>query len=160
LTNLANSCEHLNIDKTCIVFTDIAKTKTNRQLKCKNSQNITSCCYLCIFRLQCAISCKYIGQSENCTEPQHATEDTHTDTVKESVVETLLSESTSALFCVSCNMEMVWAKTQFTVDNWKGNISSVAFNDKVLSVTVFLCTRCGKIEFKVAAIDVMKKEEP
>jgi hypothetical protein len=156
LASLANSCEYLTTDKTCAVFNDNSQAKANRQLKCKNSQNATSCCYLCVFRLQCVIRCKYLGQSENNIEPQYATENTCTDTVKELTVETLPSESVPVSFCDSCNVEMAWAKTQFTVDNWKGN-TVLLFNDKVLPVTVLLCPRCGKIEFKAAA-DAIRKE--
>jgi hypothetical protein len=158
LANLANSCEYLSIDKTCATFNDNPKAKDNRQLKCKNSQNITACCYLCAFRLQCATCCTYLGQYENYAEPQqHVTENAQADSVKEPVVETFQSECISVSFCVLCNVEMAWAKTQFTVDNWKGD-TSLLLNDKALPVTVLLCPRCGKIEFKAAVVDAMRKE--
>jgi len=152
LSDLASSCEYLNIDKTCTTFSDDPKAKANRQLKCQNSQKI-SCCYLCIFRSQCAISCKYLGQYGNYTESKHVIEDACT-VDKDLKVEASQLESVPVAFCFSCNVEMVWAKTQFTVDNWHGNESLLA-DDKALPVTVLLCPRCGKIEFKA---DLIRKD--
>jgi hypothetical protein len=121
----------------------------SRQLKCKNDQK-TVCCYLCIFRAHCVISCKYLEPSEPNTESKSMHDDTFT--VDETLhAETLPLESISVVFCFSCNMEMVWAKTQFNVNNWHGS-PSLLVNDKVLPVTVFLCPKCGKIEFKADLI--------
>jgi hypothetical protein len=152
LSDLASSCEYLNIDKTCVIFSDHSKVKANnRQLKCKNDQK-TICCYLCIFRSQCAISCKYLEPSENHAESKSIPKETCTvDNALQT--EPLPLESISAAFCVSCNIEMTWTKTQFMVDNWHGP-QSIVFNDKVLPVTVFLCSKCGKIEFKA---DLVRK---
>lgn len=153
MSDLASSCEYLSFDKTCAVFSDVSKVKVNssRQLKCKNDQK-TVCCYLCVFRSQCVISCKYLEASDNCTESKLVREDTYT-VDKSLQAESLSLENVPVAFCFSCNLAMVWAKTQFTVDNWHGT-SSLLVNDKVLPVTVLLCPKCGKIEFKA---DLMKK---
>ncbi|MCL2135461.1 MAG: hypothetical protein FWH37_07930 [Candidatus Bathyarchaeota archaeon] len=143
MSNLINSCEYLNVDKTCITFSENL-TKSSRQQKCKNSQK-TICCYLCNIRLQCVISCKYLGQSENYAESTSMPENTQT-IGKDVKTELLPFKDVPVTFCFSCNVEMVWATTQFVVDNWHGNKPQF-IGDKTLPVTVFLCTKCGKIEF-------------
>jgi hypothetical protein len=156
VSDLANSCEYLNIDKTCAAFSDNTKTKTNRQLKCKNNQNPTAacCCYLCIFKPQCDISCNYLGQSENHTKQDNITKDTYAHSEKFKT-ETQKFEQVPVAFCFSCNIPMASAKTQFAVDNWKDH-PSISASSKVLPVTVLLCPNCGKIEFKAYTI---RKEE-
>jgi hypothetical protein len=156
LSNLASSCEYLNFDKTCAAFSDTSKAKTNssRQLKCKNEQK-TVCCYLCIFRAQCVISCKYLESSENQIVSKPVSEDTFT-VAKTLQAKTLPLESIPVAFCFSCNLEMIWAKTQFTIDNWRGNQPPQLVNDKMLPVTVLLCPKCGKVEFKA---DLIRKVE-
>jgi hypothetical protein len=144
----------MNLDKTCVIFSDTHKVKnSNHQLKCKNDQK-TVCCYFCVFRSHCAICCKYLEPSENNAESKPMPKDTRA--VDNAIQAKFLSlESIPVAFCFSCNIEMVWAKTQFTVDNWHGQQSSLLFNDKVLPVTVLLCQKCGKIEFKA---DLVRKE--
>jgi hypothetical protein len=69
--------------------------------------------------------------------------------------ETLPLESIPVAFCFTCNIEMVWTKTQFTIDNWRGQQPlPLLFNDKVLPAIVILCPKCGKIEFKA---DLVRK---
>jgi predicted RNA-binding Zn-ribbon protein involved in translation (DUF1610 family) len=64
-------------------------------------------------------------------------------------------ESAPVVFCFSCNAQMAWTKTRLTIDGWSG--PKPAVDDKVLPVTVYLCPRCGRIEFQA---DVTKKEAP
>lgn len=149
VSDLASSCEYLSVDKTCTAFNDDLKAKSSRQLKCKNSQE-SICCYLCVFRLDCVISCKYLGRSESCVELKSVSEDVCVD--DKVVVDdggSLQFESVPVAFCFSCNVAMVWAKTKFVVDTWcGGNQASFGCVDKLLPVTVFLCPTCGKVEFK------------
>jgi hypothetical protein len=156
LSDLANSCEYLNIDKTCAHLSDNPKAKTFRQLKCENSQNVTLCCYLCTFRSQCVTSCKYLGQIENFSKPQNVAENTCTGAAQGLKDNLSQLESVLVAFCFSCNVEMVWTKTQFTIEQWRGTSSSMlTSDDKLLPVTVLLCPKCGKIEFKT---DIMEKK--
>ncbi|MCL2173518.1 MAG: hypothetical protein FWB84_07795 [Candidatus Bathyarchaeota archaeon] len=155
MSDLASSCEYLSLDKTCTVFNDASKAKTSRQLNCKNDLK-TMCCYLCIFRLHCPINCTYLGQSENYAKPKSIPKDTLACTVDKTLKdEPLPLESIPVAFCFSCNVEMAWAKTQFAVEHWSGNKPSL-IGDKLLPVTVLLCSKCGKIEFKA---NLAKKEE-
>ena len=151
MSELASSCEYLNIDKTCTVFSDNPKAQTIRQLKCKSNQK-TVCCYLCLFRSQCVISCKYLGQSDNCGELKSVTNDTCS--VVDDKVESLRLENVPVAFCFSCNEVMVCAKAQLTVDSWCDKRSPLVDGDKVLPVTILLCPKCGKLEFKA---DLSKK---
>ena len=155
MSELASSCEHLSIDKTCTAFSDNLKAQTIRQLKCKSNQK-NVCCYLCLFRSQCVISCKYLGQSDNCVELKPETDVSTCSAAKDLKVESLQLENVPVAFCFSCNEAMVWAKAQFTVDSWCGNKSLLANDDydKVLPVTILLCPKCGKLEFKA---DLSKK---
>jgi len=154
LSALANNCEYLNYDKTCTVFSGTSKANANRQLNCKNEQK-TVCCYLCIFRSQCPINCKYLGQTENYTESQQPEPKnvsmpsvSGADDDKTLKDKPLTLESIPVAFCFSCNIEMAWTKTQFTIDLWHGNKPLLFNNENVLPVTVLLCPKCGKIEFK------------
>jgi hypothetical protein len=45
------------------------------------------------------------------------------------------------------------AKTQFNIENWNGPTS--LFVEKVMPVTIYICPKCGRIEFKV---NVTQKE--
>jgi len=162
LSALANNCEHLNYDKTCSVFSGTPKARANRQLNCKNEQK-TVCCYLCVFRSHCPINCKYLGQNNNYTETQQPTPKDASPASVSSVVdktlndESLPPESIPVAFCFSCNIEMAWTKTHFSIDFWRGNKHSLLDNNEnVLPATILLCPKCGKIEFKA---NLTKKEE-
>jgi predicted RNA-binding Zn-ribbon protein involved in translation (DUF1610 family) len=90
------------------------------------------------------------------SKQQHATKDTYTDTDKELKDDLSQFESVPVTFCFSCNIEMVWTKTQFTIDAWRGTShSTLTCDDKSLPVTVLLCPKCGKIEFKA---DITEKK--
>ncbi|MGD6933500.1 MAG: hypothetical protein ACQCN5_04765 [Candidatus Bathyarchaeia archaeon] len=144
MSDLANSCEYLNMDKTCTAFTDNHKAQASRQLKCQNDEK-NVCCYLCAFRQQCAISCKYLGQTPTFSTLKPETETAPT-IEKELEVEASKFETVPVAFCFSCNVEMAWAKTSFNIDGWRG--PKPALPGKVLPVTVYLCPKCGKIEFR------------
>jgi hypothetical protein len=145
LSDLANSCENLNIDKQCAAIVDNPKAQVTRQLKCLNDEKNT-CCYLCISRSRCIISCKYLGQTENYTQAPPA--ETLSAPAEENVEEVQAPqvENVPVTFCFSCNTEMAWAKTKFTIDGWNGPKPEQT-PDKVLPLTVYLCPKCGKIEF-------------
>jgi hypothetical protein len=125
------------------------KAKANRQLRCQNEETM-SCCYVCFSRRECAISCKFLGKTEN----QRSTVETE-KTVAQSTVsddkklDVPQTEKVSAVCCALCNVEMAHAKTKFKIDGWKGPEPNcdLTFGEE-LPVTVYLCPICGKIEFK------------
>ncbi|XHH08684.1 MAG: hypothetical protein ACFCUE_14115 [Candidatus Bathyarchaeia archaeon] len=150
LSDLANSCEYLNFDKTCTAFNDNQKAQASRQLKCRKEEKNT-CCYLCDLRLQCTISCKYLGQTENY--PASAYENEKVSTVEKTLE--IKPETVPVALCISCNSEMAWAQTQLHVNDWHG--PKPALNcDKELPLTVYLCPNCGKIEFRA---NITKNED-
>jgi hypothetical protein len=146
LSDLANSCENLNIEKMCTAIIDNSKAQASRQLKCVNDEKNT-CCYLCTFKPKCVISCKYLGQTENYTYSALKIETPVIPQTTESEEESK-TENLPVSFCFSCNSEMAWTKTNFTIEDWNGP-KPVQANDKILPVTIYLCPKCGKIEFKV-----------
>ncbi|MCL1965594.1 MAG: hypothetical protein FWF66_07280 [Candidatus Bathyarchaeota archaeon] len=156
MSDLANSCEYLSNDKLCALITNDPKAKTLRQINCENSQNIASCCYLCVFRSQCATSCKYLGQTEKPTKPQYVPENTYTNMPNKLKDNTSPLENVPVAFCFACNIDMAWTKTRFIIDHWRGSSSNMLVCDKALPVTVLLCPKCGKLEFNA---DVTNKEE-
>lgn len=146
MSDLANSCENLNPEKLCAAIVDNPKAQVTRQLKCFNDEKNT-CCYLCISRSRCIISCKYLGQTENYIQAAPKTETPSAPALeKAEEVQAPKIESIPVTFCFSCNTEMAWAKTKFTIDGWNGPKPEQA-PDMVLPVTVYLCPKCGKIEF-------------
>ncbi len=79
-------------------------------------------------------------------EPKSETESTTNYVSQE--VEAPQAENVLVPFCFSCNMEMAWAKTKLNVDGLCGPKLSLV-DQKTLPVTVYVCPKCGKLEFKV-----------
>ena len=150
LSDLANSCEYLTIDKLCSAVSESEKAKANRNVRCQNEEK-TSCCYICQSRRDCLIKCKFLGNTENDfrqIEPEKTTEE---DIRTETKIETSTSKE-APMFCSSCNGEMSQGKTQFRVNNWKRLNPKLAGEgldkSEMLYAIVYLCPQCGKIEFK------------
>jgi len=63
-------------------------------------------------------------------------------------------KNSTVAFCTLCNMEMSQARTKFRIDGWEGPNQKLSDDDtkklgeEVLSAIVFLCPKCGKIEFR------------
>jgi hypothetical protein len=112
------------------------KSKTARQLNCQNQEK-TACCYLCTNKKICQINCKYLGNAENTTF-QVGTQKNEKETEfkeKPEAAQTTNSEDASCLFC---SAEMARYKTKFKIEGLNSD----------LSATIFVCPKCGKIEFK------------
>ena len=62
--SLANSCEYLTSEKLCLAVSENEKAKAGRQVRCKNEEKMT-CCYLCMFVMNCATSCRFLEATEN-----------------------------------------------------------------------------------------------
>jgi hypothetical protein len=150
LSDLANSCEYLTIDKLCSAVSESEKAKANRNIRCQNEEK-ASCCYICEIRRDCLIKCKFLGNTENDFRPTENEKATDEVTRTETKTQTSTSKETP-FFCSSCSGEMSQAKTQFKVNNWKGLNPQLASEgldkSEMLSAIVYLCPQCGKIEFK------------
>lgn len=154
LSDLANSCEYLTSEKLCIAVSESEKARSSRQVRCKNSEKMT-CCYLCMFVLDCTTPCRFLGNTEN--EPQQ------TEAEKTQINNTLISdkkpeqnktENTPVTCCSLCDVEMSQTRTKFRIDGWEKSNQKFADNDQgrlgeeTLPVIVYLCPKCGKIDFK------------
>ncbi len=144
MANLASSCEYLTNEKLCLAVSESEKSRAIRQVRCKNDEK-TTCCYLCMFVLDCANPCRFLGGYEN--EPQQVDSDKiKIDNSVTSEKETKVNEieNASLTFCTSCNVEMSQGKTKFKIDS----DGSTRFGAEVLPVIVYLCPKCGKIDFR------------
>lgn len=155
MSDLAYSCEYLNIEKTCNAFSDNPKAHVTRQLKCQNDEK-NLCCYLCTFRNRCTISCRYLGGQtdaflEQKTEPVPERPITADKTIDAGASK---FENVPVSFCFSCNVETAWANTTLNVDRWRGPKTSLD-DCKALPLAVYVCPKCGRIEFKA---DIPKRE--
>jgi hypothetical protein len=150
LSDLANSCEYLTIDKLCSAVSESEKAKANRNIRCQNEEK-TSCCYICQIRRGCQIKCKFLGNTEIDFRPTETRKTTNENTETETKTEASTSKE-APMFCSSCNGEMSQGKTQLKVNNWKGLNLKLAGEgldkSEMLSTVVYLCPQCGKIEFK------------
>ena len=98
-----------------------------------------------MFVLDCANPCRFLGGFEN--EPQQV--DSEKIKINNSVTsekETKVNgiENASLTFCTLCNVEMSQGKTKFKMDSH----DSARFGAKVLPVIVYICPKCGKIDFR------------
>jgi hypothetical protein len=151
LSDLANSCEYLTIEKLCSAVSESEKAKANRQERCQNDEKMT-CCYICLSRRDCAISCKFLGNIGNESPPVE-TEKTEppskfTDDKKTEAPQT---ENAPVTCCPLCNVEMSQTRTKFTINGWIGLHPKPVGDDsgeEFLPVIVYLCPQCGKIEFR------------
>jgi hypothetical protein len=154
LTDLANSCEYLTSDKLCLAVSESEKARSSRELRCKNSEKMT-CCYLCMFVLDCATPCRFLGNTEN-GPPQKEAKKTEIDITfnGDKNNEEDKTENTPVTCCSSCNVQMSQTRTKFRIDGWEGANQKFAANDstrfgeEILPVIVYLCPKCGKIDFK------------
>ena len=154
LSNLANSCEYLTSENLCLAASETEKSRASRQVRCKNDEKMT-CCYLCMFVLDCANPCRFLGGYEN--EPQQVGSEktkNYSSVISEEKNKVGKIENASVTFCSSCNVEMFQAKTKFKIDEWaesnqkSDNNDSTRFDAEVLPVIVYLCPKCGKIDFR------------
>jgi hypothetical protein len=143
LAELAVSCEYLTIDKFCLAVSESPKAKAARQVRCENYEKM-SCCYVCLFKRKCAIGCTYLGNFEN--EPQQIRDEkieADNTLVKDDKSEVANSEKSPAVNCYLCNLEMCQAKTKIRLDS--DDLEKLG--EESLPVIVYLCPKCGKMEF-------------
>ena len=153
MSDLANSCEYLTGEKLCLAVSESEKAKAARQVRCKNEEKMT-CCYLCMFVLDCATPCRFLGNNEN--DPQQIdAEKTNIDirSNSEEKLEENKTKDNPALCCSSCNVEMSKTRTTFRIEGWEGSNQKLAEDERgklgiELPAIVYLCPKCGKIDFR------------
>ncbi len=146
MSDLANCCEYLTVDKLCEAVSKNQKAVSNRQSRCVNDERM-ACCYLCGSRRECAISCKYLGSIENVSSPTQApATNTEAECNPSRDNPTPEQAKVNPVFCPVCNAEMAETQTNLSINGWKSANQSAPAD--VLPVAVYLCSKCGKIELK------------
>ena len=147
-------CEYLTSEKLCSAVSDSEKAKAARQVRCKNDEKMT-CCYICLFRRECAINCRFLGNIENESQ-QIGAEKTEADSafINDKKTEVDQTENATVTCCSLCNVEMSQTKTMFRINGWEGSYQKLAddnsgkLEEELLPVIVYLCPKCGKIDFR------------
>jgi hypothetical protein len=116
-----------------------------------------------MFVLDCSNPCRFLGGYENEPEQVEAEKiKINSSVISEERTELNKTEDVSVSFCSFCNVEMSHAKTQFKIDGWEESSqklngdNSTRFGSEMLPVIVYLCPKCGKIDFR-ADEKLMKK---
>jgi hypothetical protein len=153
LADLAVSCEYLTSDKLCLAVSESPKAKAARQVRCENYEKM-SCCYVCLFKRKCGMGCTYLGNFEN--DPQQIRDEKNeADNAPENNERNKVAktEKVSTVFCSLCNHEMCQTKTKIRIEGWAGLKQETAGDnsekpsEESLPVIVYLCPKCGKVEF-------------
>lgn len=155
MSDLANSCEYHTPEATCLAIAENPKAKANRQARCLNDEK-KSCCYICDSRRECTISCKYLGSVGN----QPIQHDTPRPQQKPSPETKAAAPANSTknypvAYCNSCNVEMSPKSAKLKLEDCETERPK-QFGDytpqpeEFMSVIVYLCPLCGKIEFRSA----------
>ena len=154
MSDLAKSCEYLTNEKLCLAVSESEKAQAARQARCKNDEK-TTCCYLCMLVLDCDTPCKFLGTSENVPlKIEREKAPIETPIIDEQKALEEKTENAPVTFCSACEVEMAQTRTKFTINGWKGSPQKSAGGDsgklseQELPVIVYLCPKCGKIDFK------------
>jgi hypothetical protein len=108
-----------------------------------------------MFVMDCATPCQFLGNIGN-KPPQTDSEKIKADDgfVNEEKIENEKTESTTVTCCTFCNVEMSKSRTKLRISGWEGPNQKTAdgnsekLEEDFLPVVVYLCPKCGKIEFK------------
>lgn len=153
MSDIATSCEYHTQEATCLAVAENPKAQTNRQQRCQNEQK-NCCCYICIQRRECTISCKYLGTDENKPKPQE-TPKPQPETPKpepKTPPPANTAKNVPLAYCTSCNVEMAPKKAKLRLDpedNKQFGEYTPQTEDN-LPVIVYLCPLCGRIEFRAS----------
>jgi hypothetical protein len=102
------------------------------------------------------MNCKFLGSAENESQ-QIGPKKTQAETavVNKEKIEADKTKNATVACCSSCNVEMSQTKTKFKISGWPesqrklADDDSLKFGDEFLPAIVFLCPKCGRIEFRV-----------
>jgi hypothetical protein len=145
LSHLASSCEYLTNDKLCLAVCESEKAKAARQVRCKNSEKMT-CCYLCMFVLDCETPCRFLGNSENESQQIDVERDPIKSSISNDTLEENKTENNPVSFCSLCNVVMSQTLTRFKIEGGKGQTQNIC--EEFMPVIVCICPKCGKIDLR------------
>jgi hypothetical protein len=149
MSDLASSCEYLTSEKTCLAVSESEKARTSRHVRCRNDEKMT-CCYLCMFVLDCPTPCKFLGTGEN--EPRQIDQyetPINSSTVNEEKPEEDITENTPVTYCTACNAETLQTRTKLKIEGWKEQkpASSIQLDEKELPVIVYCVQNVARSTF-------------
>jgi hypothetical protein len=154
LSNLANSCEYLTSEKLCLAVSESEKAKATRQVRCKNDEKMT-CCYLCMFVMDCAAPCRFLGNDKIDSSPIEVEKtEAESTLIDDNKTQEDQMKNAPVIFCSLCDAEMSQTRTRFRIDGWEGSNPKIADKDSgkphedLLPVIVYLCPKCGKIDLR------------
>ncbi len=155
LSDIANCCEYLTSEKLCLAVTDSERAKASRQVRCKNEEKM-SCCYHCLFVLDCATPCRFLGNTENISSPIEVEKiDVEGTVIDDNKTKEDQTKNAIVPCCSLCNVEMSQTRTEFRIDGLErmdqksADNNSVKLGKEALPVIVYFCPKCGKIDLKV-----------
>ena len=107
--------------------------------------------------------CKFLGNvgyESIQVEPEKTETQRKIDTDEK--IGTLQTEDSMINFCSSCNIKMLHTTTKFKINGWSGphpKLPGDGLGEEFLPVTVYLCPKCAKIEFKAASAHIKFKKQ-
>ena len=107
-----------------------------------------------MFVLDCSTPCQFLGSNENVPlKIDYKENSVDNSTVSKQKPEEDKTETTAATYCSECHLEMSQTRTKLAIDGWKGTKKSAddgsrQIGDQELPVIVYLCQKCGKIDFR------------
>jgi hypothetical protein len=123
-------CEFLK-DGDCASVASNEEAEEARKISCINDNN-QACCYLCSNYHACEISCVFLGETKS--KPGEANQP-------------------NILTCPLCNSKMLHTKLNLRIGGWTGLAKLIPFGsigelgEELLPVSVYVCPKCGKLEF-------------
>ncbi|MCW4003934.1 MAG: hypothetical protein NWE95_08495 [Candidatus Bathyarchaeota archaeon] len=131
-------CEYFE-NGNCFSILENAEAKEARSLNCSND-NEQACCYLCSYYHGCEISCNFLGENKGKIKKQKFVESSNEYKIR-------------ILRCPLCESKMLHSDANLRIGGWTGLLKLVPFGslgelgEELLPVTLFICPKCGKIEF-------------
>jgi len=124
-------CQFLKVGN-CLSISNNQEALNARKSACGN-ENDQACCYICDLYEGCEISCNYLGKiNAKQKETKAAMKITR---------------------CPLCQSKMLHSKVKLRTGGWSGLMQLLPFGElgelgeELLPVEVYVCVRCGKIEF-------------
>jgi uncharacterized protein YlaI len=108
-----------------------------------------------MFVLDCANPCRFLGNDKIDSSPIEVEKtEAERTSIDDNKTQEDQTKNAPVAFCAFCNVEMSQTRTKFRIDGWErsnqklGDVDSDQLGEEVLPVIVYLCPKCGKIDFR------------
>jgi hypothetical protein len=141
---LSLKCQYLNGDN-CTSIGSSDEAKEIRKIECCNENN-QACCYLCDSYRGCEISCNFLGENNKATNKPNVE----------------FNKKKSFLSCPLCDSKMIHNEVKLRIGGWAGLAQLFPFGslgevgEDVLPVILYVCPKCGKLEFMAKQKTIQK----